>query len=245
MRGQRRYRVYRPSDRVILLKSLNEMKKCVSIVLSPSVSNYRKLAQRWYGLTDEQMEGMHVHHNPPRSDGGRNIIEHLFVYSEHLHDLVHGGNGYCLSASKGGKKGGNSNAVNKTGFCSEEYLESEKAQENQIKNGKKGGEVTGAKAQKEKIGFFGLSEEELTKARKKAGKKAVDTGQILTIATPESRRKGGETSGKKNSHYINKVKWRCTVCGEISTAAGLSHIQRARGIDKSNRERVYTESDGV
>ena len=65
------------------------MDKEVSIVLSVERKNHRKLAQEWYGLTDEQMKGMGVHHNPPRHKGGRNIPEHLFVYHNTLHSAVH------------------------------------------------------------------------------------------------------------------------------------------------------------
>jgi hypothetical protein len=65
------------------------MDREVSIVLSVERRNYRKVAQEWYGLTDEQMEGMDVHHNPPVSQGGRNIPEHLFVYHPTLHTAVH------------------------------------------------------------------------------------------------------------------------------------------------------------
>jgi hypothetical protein len=61
----------------------------VSIVLSKERCNYRKVAQEWYGLTDEQMEGMDVHHNPARHEGGRNIPEHLYVYHNTLHAAVH------------------------------------------------------------------------------------------------------------------------------------------------------------
>jgi hypothetical protein len=43
------------------------------------------LAQFHWGLTDEQMIGMHVHHHPPRSKGGRNIPEHLYVCSVAMH----------------------------------------------------------------------------------------------------------------------------------------------------------------
>lgn len=65
------------------------MDREVSIVLSVERRNYRKLAQDWYGLTDEQMVDMDVHHNPPRSQGGRNIPEHLYVYHNTLHTAVH------------------------------------------------------------------------------------------------------------------------------------------------------------
>jgi DNA-binding CsgD family transcriptional regulator len=62
---------------------------CSSIVLSPNYSNYRIVAQKHYGLTDEQMKNVDVHHNPPRCEGGRNIPEHLYVYSPELHAAVH------------------------------------------------------------------------------------------------------------------------------------------------------------
>jgi hypothetical protein len=62
---------------------------CSAIILSPNYSNYRKLAQKHYKLTDEQMMGMDVHHNPPRCEGGRNIPEHLYVYHPELHAQVH------------------------------------------------------------------------------------------------------------------------------------------------------------
>jgi hypothetical protein len=62
---------------------------CSAIVLSPNYSNYRKVAQKHYGLTDEQMIEMDVHHNPPRCEGGRNIPEHLYVYHPATHKLIH------------------------------------------------------------------------------------------------------------------------------------------------------------
>ena len=65
------------------------MRKEVSIVLSRERSSARKLVQEWYGLTDEQMKDCDVHHNPSRSDGGRNIPEHLYVYHFTLHNAVH------------------------------------------------------------------------------------------------------------------------------------------------------------
>ena len=206
------------------------MDKKVSIVLSRPVRNYRKLAQQWYGLTDEQMEGRHVHHNPPRHAGGRDIPEHLYVYSPELHDEVHGGGGFTLACSEGGKVGGKIGGKSRN-----------KNKEACRRGGKKGGKVTGAKAQAEGIGFFGMSDEERKDNSRKGGLRAVETGQIQRIATPDSTRRGGQSAGRMNSHHINKVLWRCTVCGAVSTAAGLTHIQRAKGIDKANREKVYHE----
>ncbi len=186
------------------------------------------MAQQHYNLSDEQMRGRHVHHNPPKNEGGRNIPEHLYVYSEEIHDAVHGGGGFTQCASLGGKLGGVKGGKSKN-----------KNREKCREGGLKGGKITGAKAQREGIGFFGMTEEVRRENSRRGGQKAVETGQIKTISTPESRSRGGKTAGKKNNHHINKILWRCTVCGAISTAAGLTHIQRARGIDKSLRERVY------
>lgn len=60
-----------------------------NIVYSPNRSNYRKVAQYHYNLTDEQMLGVDIHHNPPRCEGGRNIPEHLFIYHPITHKSVH------------------------------------------------------------------------------------------------------------------------------------------------------------
>ena len=76
------------------------MNKNLSIVLSRENPNYRRAAQLWYGLTDEQMKNVDVHHNPSRSKGGRNIPEHLYIYHETLHNAVHG-NDFTQWARKG------------------------------------------------------------------------------------------------------------------------------------------------
>ena len=43
--------------------------------LNPTV--IRNIARKHWGLTKEQMRGMHVHHFPPRSKGGKDIPEHF------------------------------------------------------------------------------------------------------------------------------------------------------------------------
>ncbi len=91
------------------------MKKEVSIVLSRERQNYRKLAQEWFGLTDEQMKDCDVHHNPPRSQGGRNIPEHLFVYHYTLHAAVHEAF-FILTQRKAAVKGGNTVKERKIGI---------------------------------------------------------------------------------------------------------------------------------
>ena len=47
--------------------------------------HYRKIAQDNWGLTDEQMIGMHVHHRVPRSKGGTNDAANLYVCTPSFH----------------------------------------------------------------------------------------------------------------------------------------------------------------
>lgn len=59
-----------------------------AIVKLPT-GNYRKIAQRNWGLTDEQMVGMHVHHRIPVSEGGTNDPSNLYVCSPSCHAVWH------------------------------------------------------------------------------------------------------------------------------------------------------------
>jgi hypothetical protein len=80
------------------------MDKEISIVLSKENTDYRKVAQINWGLSDEQMSGKHVHHEPPKALGGRNIPEHLYVCSPDMHqEGWHKGASFPKLASEGGK----------------------------------------------------------------------------------------------------------------------------------------------
>ena len=80
------------------------MDKEVSIVLSRENTDYRKVAQINWGLSDEQMSGKHVHHEPPKALGGRNIPEHLYVCSPDMHqEGWHKGASFPKLASEGGR----------------------------------------------------------------------------------------------------------------------------------------------
>lgn len=71
-----------------------------------------------------------------------------------------------------------------------------------------------------KIGIYSWSEEQIRQRNIKANKAQSRDIKVL----------GGVNA--------NKQKWQCTVTGYISTAAGLSHYQRHKGIDISNRTKV-------
>ena len=65
--------------------------------------HYRKIAQENWGLTDEQMVGMHVHHRTPRSQGGTNDASNLYVCSPYFHGQVwHDGNYFAQHCARGG-----------------------------------------------------------------------------------------------------------------------------------------------
>ena len=69
---------------------------------------YRKIAQENWGLTDQQMEGMHVHHRIRQADGGRNDPSNLFVCSPSFHSGAWHGEigGFIGAAQEAGRKGG-------------------------------------------------------------------------------------------------------------------------------------------
>ena len=149
------------------------MDKNVSIILSREVNNFRKLAQCWYNLTDDQMVGMHVHHNPPRHQGGRNIPEHLFVYHCTLHSAVHG-NDFTMWASEGGRMGG-------------------------IAGDKDKKRLHGLKCKEEGIGMFSsaVTKEQRRKWNQEAGKKGA------AAQPHETRVKIGTNLGRRNLQFTD------------------------------------------
>ena len=73
-------------------------------IVKVDTRNYRKIAQENWGLTKQQMEGMHVHHRIPVSEGGTNDPSNLYVCSPWFHAYVwHNGDQFTLWASVGGK----------------------------------------------------------------------------------------------------------------------------------------------
>ena len=81
------------------------MKREVSIV-KVDTRKYRIIAQENWGLTDEQMVGMHVHHRIRRCDGRTNDPSNLYVCSPGFHCWVwHDGKEFIEFASVGGKIG--------------------------------------------------------------------------------------------------------------------------------------------
>ncbi len=64
---------------------------------------YRTTAQKHWGLTKEQMKGMHVHHRIHQSEGGTNDPSNLYVCSPWFHaNIWHDGSYFIEQAAKAG-----------------------------------------------------------------------------------------------------------------------------------------------
>jgi hypothetical protein len=220
------------------------MRKEVSIVLSRERSSARKLAQEWYGLTDEQMKGCDVHHNPPVHRGGRNIPEHLYVYHNTLHSAVHG-NDFTKWARKGAKLGGMKVHEKKddlgrsiAGVEAAKRLHAEKDEQGRslsalkphVEKDEQGRSVTAMKAHREK---------------NKEGKSthAVKTGKKLNEKKDENGKSVNSVKGgKKGSAITNSQKYRDPEHPELGAhhVSTLKKLQRENGLPdgKENRERM-------
>lgn len=68
--------------------------------------HYRKIAQQNWGLTNEQMKGMHVHHRIPVSQGGTNDASNLYICSPSFHRWIwHVGEEWIEWAMEGSRRG--------------------------------------------------------------------------------------------------------------------------------------------
>lgn len=59
-----------------------------SSIVRVDTRHYRTIAKENWGLTDEQMKGMHVHHRVKRSEGGTNDPSNLYVCSPWFHGNI-------------------------------------------------------------------------------------------------------------------------------------------------------------
>jgi len=129
-----------------------------AIVLLPSGS-YRSIAQTNWGLSDEQMKGMHVHHRIPLSKGGSNAPENLYVCSPSFHANVWHDGYYRIiqNASEVARLGGL--ARQKAGFTPE-GLAKRKARSKEI----------GLENKEKGIGLFARDPNKIKEDARNAGK---------------------------------------------------------------------------
>ena len=96
------------------------------------------------------------------------------------------------------------------------------------------GKKAGKKTYELGVGVFAMSSEDRSKASSKGGTKCKENGTGIFGLTKEQRQETGRKSIKKT----NSQRWMCTETGYVSTPAGLSAYQKARGIDTSKRKRI-------
>ena len=213
----------------------------VSIVLSPAPGNYRKVAQEHWKLSDDQMKGMHVHHHPAVSEGGRNVPEHLYVCSPSMHSNGwHSGEYFIEQATLAGQKYGSA-AGRLGGKCPWWTKDGE-----DVRSWECPGEgwVSGRSGMSN-IGSLPYWNNGRTNKRSaecpgegwEQGLVEVWwTDGVNDVKTSECPGEGWKR-GRPNSK-VNTQKWMCTVTGRVSTAGPLTLYQRSAGVDTSNRVKL-------
>jgi len=191
---------------------------------------YRTIARENWGLTKEQMRGMHVHHRIPVSKGGTNDPSNLYVCSPKFHaDVWHNGDEFTKWANEGGREGGKKTAELGVGIHAPGMAS-------------KGGEIGGTKTVELGLGIHAPG------MQSKGGTKTVELG--VGAHAPGMASKGGIKAAELSlgahapgvrsnaAKTTNSQKWVCLDTGHISNSGGLSRWQNARGIDTSLRKRV-------
>jgi hypothetical protein len=199
------------------------MNKNVSII-KVDTRKYRIIAQENWGLSKEQMRGMHVHHRIPVCKGGTNDPSNLYVCSPSFHRWCwHDGEEFIEFAAKGA---GAANAAmtpeekTKRGRKGAEAANASMTPKERSANGKKGAKA----AHKEK------DERGRSKNALKAARKAMNMGVGVTARTPEKMTE----DGKKSAYTL----WISTVDGFIGNAGNVYQHNRAKGWDPNARVRI-------
>jgi len=223
---------------------------------------YRQIAQENWGLTNNQMEGMHVHHRIPLSMGGTNDAANLFVCSPSFHfHCWHGANARLnmieqasINGSKGGQhhvKTGHIKALGKrTG--AKAMAEGGWLWKNRVENGKRGGN----RCKELGVGFHACD-------HSAKAKKLWAEGKGLAALTPEQKsanaRKGGAVGGATNAKNktgvcsippeehskrmarTNSQRWKCPSCGYVGNAKSVNaHMLKEHQLDKTYKQKCDT-----
>jgi hypothetical protein len=105
------------------------------------------------------------------------------------------------------------------------------------KGGTKGGKTTAELG----LGIHGRSPEQMTEDRSKGGAKLVKLGLGIHGRSGEQMTEDGRKGGKESIKITNSQRWQNTDPNHpphVSTPAGLTHWQKARGIDTSMRVKL-------
>ena len=125
-----------------------------------------------------------------------------------------------------------------------------------------GGRISGKRCKEEKLGIFGMTQEQTDIIRKKAHNTQKQMGIGLYGNNKEFKIKNGQKAGRNNVilrrgcfsidkdertliskdavKKTNSQRWECCETGYVSTSAGVVAYQRGKGIDtsKNNRKQI-------
>lgn len=207
------------------------MEKHLSVV-KLETRPHRVVAQENWGLTNEQMKGMEVHHRVPVSEGGTNDPSNLFVCSPSMHrwGWHDGDRGFGEWAHRGGE----AMKAKNLGWA---FV----PQETRVENGRKNSE----KLMSEKRGIHGASYEQRSAWNKENGAKGCHAAGRSTfekrVGLFAMSDEAKNARNKKGASVINSTQWMCLETGHLSTSGPLAKWQRKRGIDSSRRVRLTPE----
>jgi hypothetical protein len=217
------------------------MNKSVSLTYFPPTRDYRKAAQLAWGLTDKQMNGMHVHHQPPRSEGGRNVPEHLYVCSPSIHAQGwHNGEYFIEQATAAGKEFGSLGGT-VGGKCPWWTKDGE-----DVRSWECPGEGwTRGKSRTAEVGSlpYWNNGKENRRSEESPGEGWVPGLAEVWWTNGKEDKKQSKCPGEgwvrgRVGMNTNTQKWKCTKTGRVSTAGPLTLYQRSVGVDPSNRVKV-------
>jgi hypothetical protein len=202
------------------------MDKNVSIV-PVDKRPYRVIAQENWGLTDEQMKGKHVHHRIYRSSGGTNDATNLYVCSPWYHDVIwhDGSGGFIELAVEAGQK-----AAKK--------LHSEKDNLGRSRVALKRTEEWHAEKDENGKSVHAMKCLKIIHSEKDEEGKSLHAVKAAKSSHSEKDENGRSVKSVKAVKKLNGQRWQCTVTKHITTPGALTHYQKARGIDPSNRIRL-------
>lgn len=206
------------------------------------------MRKMWYNVDSYGLFMKHKHHIVPRHMGGSddpsNIMEvtieqhseaHFLLYLEHgkWEDWVacmglsgQIGNEEIIreALSNGGKRGGST-----TGKMNREsgHIHTIATHESRSRGGITSGNLAVQRGQVQSLG-------------RRVGREKVESGFWQSLKTPEHQSRVGRIGGRIGGKISSAQRWKCTVTGYVSNAPGLSHYQRHRNIDVSNRVRIDT-----
>jgi hypothetical protein len=182
-----------------------------ALVLLPK-GTHRQIAQANWGLTDGQMKGMHVHHRIPRSKGGTDAPENLYVCSPSFHANVWHGGLYRIiqKASEVARLGGQ--ARQRAGLTPEG-----------LHKMKLWGKEIGTKNKQKGIGLFARDAQKRSEDARKAGKIGI---RSTLSRNPNHMRDMGLKGGAPGKSVVVVIEGVETIYKSISKAIKATGVSR-------------------